>query len=198
MLLWVIFRANSDAEIYFGSSAPQFCWERWCRLLSGVVLCSGEQHWLLRRAWRTLAQHRLSHLITGDVLGGIYVVWILMSITGDCSFSTPSCNMVTPVWRHLSLPSTLEEARVLFWQLTDAWSRVKSSHPLVMGEENPESAVGTTYLAWVLGGEELLWGSLDCHCPENGVMLPFGNEGNLKAWKGQSNPPLNHLNALPS
>lgn len=68
-----------------------------------------------------------------------------------------------PVWRHLFLLRTWEEAKVLVWPLMDTWSRVRGSLPLVI--ENRGSAVRPTHWSQVLGGEELLWGSLGYHCP---------------------------------
>lgn len=46
--------------ISFGTSGPQFWWERWCRLLCGAVLCFREEHWLLRKGCRTLVHRRHS------------------------------------------------------------------------------------------------------------------------------------------
>lgn len=95
--------------LYSGQTLIQrdFLWYQWSPILLreiGADCCVGSCSVSDRSTgclgkdvghWHTTVS---AFLVTGDMLGGIYVVWMLMSISGDCGSSTPS-------WDRLTLPS---------------------------------------------------------------------------------------------
>lgn len=137
---------------------------RFAQIAVWGMLCFGEEHWLFWKGWRILAQHRLS-LPYHRRCAGRYLLLSAFwcpSVETVASQHLPGTGWL-PVWRHLFLLRTWEEAKVLVWPLMGTWSRVRGSLPLVI--ENRGSAVRPTHWSQVLGGEELLWGSLGYHCP---------------------------------
>lgn len=77
-----------------------FFWSHWCpgllRLLCGACSVSERSTGCFGKDGGYWPSTGSAFLITGDVLGGIYYVCILMSISGDSGFSTPSWDRLTP------------------------------------------------------------------------------------------------------
>lgn len=126
VLLWVIFRANSDSEGFLSVPVvPSFAQR------GGADCCLGS-HSASERSTGCLAWDvGYWHIVTGDTLGWIYV-WMLICVSGDCGSSMCSWDGLTTPLEASFLPGTREEARVWVWQLMGAWRRVKYSHPLFM------------------------------------------------------------------
>lgn len=177
--LWVIFNANSRSEGYpWVPGVPGFaqrgdadhCWG--CDVLQRSTGCLGKDlgHWQSTGS---------AFFVAGDVLRGIYTVWILMSIIGSLYLHAMDW---LPLGWHLSFPSALGEAKVLVlvwmpgagWHEATPYLREKSgsqceNHILSSGAGRGRAAQGLPWLP-------LPW--------ERGVTLPSWNKGRLKARRG--------------
>lgn len=109
MLLWVIFRANTDSEGFLSvSMVPSFAQR------GGADCCVGSRSVSEGSTGCLTWDVGYWHIVTGGMLGGIYVVWMPMCVSGDCGSSMCSWDRLTTPLEASFLPAPEREPRCWF------------------------------------------------------------------------------------